>query len=141
MSQDKIAKQQARENDKARMMAVLMDPRVMTALTLVGGIYGIEHIRFANDEGRNQRLKSAALAALIYAELSQAGARGWPVAVGSLVGGLGLGSSGGGTPYSPLQAGEATAVGALAGSVVPGVGTLVGAGVGLGIDTLYQWVT
>jgi len=137
----KLARLQAREADNQRIMAVLLDPRVMSAVTLVGGIYAIEHIRFAEDEGRNQRLRSAALAALIYAALSQAGAKGWPVAVASLAGGLGLGSSGGGTPWSPLQAGEATAIGATLGSVVPGVGTVVGAGVGLGIDTLYQWVT
>jgi hypothetical protein len=137
----KLAKLQASENEKQRLMQLLLDPRVIGTLSLVAGIYGIEHIRFSDDEGRNQRLKSAALAAVIYAGLTTAGAKGWPAAIGSLVGGLGLGSSGGGTPYSPLQAGEATAAGALVGSVVPGVGTLVGAGVGLGIDTIYQWVT
>lgn len=137
----KLAKLQARENEKARLFAVLTDPRVMSALSLVGGVYTIEHIRFSQDEGRNQRLKSAVLAALIYQSLSLAGAKGWPAAVASVVGGVGLGSSGGGTPWSALQAGEATVIGAGLGSVVPGVGTLVGAGVGLGIDTVYQWVT
>jgi len=137
----KLAKMQAREADKQRLFTLLADPRVMAAATLVGGVYAIEHIRFAEDEGRNQRLKSAVLAAIIYQGLSMAGAKGWPAAVASLVGGVGLGSSGGGTPWSPLQAGEAIAIGAGLGSVVPGVGTLVGGGVGLGIDTLYQWVT
>lgn len=137
----KLARIQARENDKQRVMAVLLDQRVISALALVGGVYAVEKITFSDNEGRNQRLKSAALAALIYAALSQAGAKGWPAAVASLVGGVGLGSSGGGTPWSPLQAGEATAIGAGLGSVVPGVGTLVGGGVGLGIDTIYQWVT
>lgn len=136
-----LAKLQARENEKQRLMAVLLDPRVISALALVGGVYAVEHIRFSDDEGRNQRLKTAALAAIIYQALSQAGAKGWPAAVASLVGGVGLGSSGGGTPWSPLQAGEATVIGAGLGSVVPGVGTVVGAGVGLGIDTVYQWVT
>jgi hypothetical protein len=137
----KLAKLQARENEKQRLFSLLADPKVLGAVALVGGVYAVEHIKFAEDEGRNQRLKSAALAALIYQALSTAGAKGWPVAVASLVGGVGLGSSGGGTPWSPLQAGEATAIGAGIGSIVPGVGTLVGAGVGLGVDTVYQWVT
>jgi hypothetical protein len=137
----KLARIQARENDKQRVMAVLLDQRVISALALVGGVYAVEKITFSDNEGRNQRLKSAALAALIYAALSQAGAKGWPAAVASLVGGVGLGSSGGGTPWSPLQAVEATTIGAGLGTVVPGVGTVVGGGVGLGIDTIYQWVT
>jgi hypothetical protein len=137
----KLAKMQARENDKQRMFALLSDPKVLGAAALVGGVLAIENISFSSDEGRNQRLKSALLAALIYQALSTAGAKGWPVAVASLVGGVGLGSSGGGTPWSPLQAGEATVIGAGLGSVVPGVGTLVGGGVGLAVDTVYQWVT
>jgi hypothetical protein len=137
----KLARMQSQEADKQRVMAVLTDPRVLSLAALVGGVYLVENIRFSPDEGRNQRLKTAVLAALIYQGLSMAGAKGWPAALGSLVGGVGLGSSGGGTPWSPLQAGEAVAIGAGVGSVVPGVGTLVGAGVGLGIDTVYQWVT
>lgn len=137
----KLAKMQARENEKQRLFALLTDPKILAAASLMGGVYAIEHIRFAEDEGRNQRLKSAVMAALIYQSLSMAGAKGWPAAVASLVGGVGLGSSGGATPYSLLQAGEATLIGAGAGSIVPGVGTLVGAGVGLGVDTIYQWVT
>jgi hypothetical protein len=137
----KLAKMQARENEKQRLFALLTDPKILAAASLMGGVYAVEHIRFAEDEGRNQRLKSAMMAALIYQALSMAGAKGWPAAVASLVGGVGLGSSGGGTPYSPLQAGEATLIGAGVGSIVPGVGTLVGAGVGLGVDTIYQWVT
>jgi hypothetical protein len=137
----KLAKMQARENERQRLFAVLTDPRVIAAASLLGGVYAIEHIRFAEDEARNQRLKAAMMAALIYQSLSMAGAKGWPAAVASVVGGVGLGASGGGTPWSPLQAGEATLLGAGVGSIVPGVGTLVGAGVGLGIDTVYQWVT
>jgi hypothetical protein len=137
----KLAKLQARENEKTRLWGLVTEPRVLSVLSLVGGVYTIEHMRFAENEGRNQRLKTALLAALIYQSLSMAGAKGWPAAVASLVGGVGLGSSGGGTPWSPLQAGEATVIGAGLGSVVPGVGTLVGGGVGLGIDTIYQWVT
>jgi len=137
----KLAKMQARENDKQRMFALLSDPKVLGAAALVGGVFAIEHITFSEDEGRNQRLKSAVLAALIYQALSTAGAKGWPVAVASLVGGVGLGSSGGGTPWSWQQAGEAGVIGAGLGSVVPGVGTLVGGGVGLAVDTVYQWVT
>jgi hypothetical protein len=137
----KLAKLQARENEKARLWALATDPRVVSAATLVGGILAVEKIQFSDDEGRNQRLKSAIMAALIYQSLSMAGAKGWPAAAASLVGGVGLGSSGGGTKYSPLQAGEATLLGAGVGSIVPGVGTLIGAGVGLGIDTVYQWVT
>lgn len=137
----RLARMQARENEKQRLFALITDPKVMSAATLVGGVYAIEHIRFTEDEARNQRLKSAMMAAVIYQALTMAGAKGWPAAMGSLVGGLGLGSSGGGTAYSPLQAGEATLLGAGVGTVVPGVGTLIGAGVGLGIDTIYQWVT
>jgi hypothetical protein len=137
----KLQRAQASESDKQRLFALLTDPRVLSTATLLAGVYAVEHIRFAEDEGRNQRLKAAVMAALIYQALSMAGARGWPAAVASVVGGVGMGASGGGTPWSPLQAGEATLLGAGLGSVVPGVGTLVGAGVGLGIDTVYQWVT
>lgn len=137
----KLARMQARENERQRLFALLTDPRVLSAAALLGGVYVVEHIKFADDEGRNQRLRSAMMAALIYQALTMAGAKGWPAAGASLVAGVGLGSSGGGTPWSPLQAGEATLLGAGVGSIVPGVGTLVGAGVGLGIDTVYQWVT
>jgi hypothetical protein len=138
----KLAKLQARENEKTRLWALVSDPRVLSTLSLVGGVYTIEHIRFAENEGRNQRLKTALLAAVIYQSLSMAGAKGWPAAVASLVGGV-VGSSGGGTPWSPLQAGEATALGAGLGTFAggPGVGTIIGGATGLGIDTIYQWVT
>ena len=137
----RLARIQARENDKARMYAVLTDPRFVAVASLMGAVYAIERIKFSEEEGRNQRLKAALLAAVIYQSLTMAGAKGWPAAVASVVGGVGLGASGAGTPWSALQAGEATLLGAGIGSVVPGVGNVVGGIVGLGVDTVYQWVT
>ncbi len=137
----KLAKLQARENDKARMMALLQDPRVLGLVTAFIGVLAAERIPWSDDEGRNQRIRAAVMAMVIYQSLTMAGAKGWPAAAAAIGGGIGAGASGGGTDWSPLQAGEATVIGAGLGSVVPGVGTLVGAGVGLGIDTIYQWVT
>ena len=137
----KLARMQARENDKARMMALVTDPRVMALVVALAGIYVTERVTWSDDEGRNQRIRAAAMSMVIYQSLTMAGAKGWPAAIASLAGGIGAGASGGGTPWSPLQAGEATLLGAGVGSVVPGVGTVIGAGAGLVIDTIYQWVT
>lgn len=137
----KLARMQSRENDKARLMALATDPHIMAVVVALAGIYVTERITWSEDGGRNQRIRAAAMAMVIYQSLTMAGAKGWPAAIAALAGGIGAGASGGGTPWSPLQAGSATVIGGGVGSVVPGVGTVIGAGVGLGIDTLYQWVT
>lgn len=136
-----LAKIAAREADKQRLANLVTQPHIMALGTAIAGMYVCEKIKWSEDEGRNQRLRAAALAMVMYQSLSMAGAKGWPAAAAALAGGLGLGASGGGTAWSPLQSGEAALLGAGIGSVVPGVGTVIGAGVGLGIDTVYQWVT
>jgi hypothetical protein len=123
------------------MNAWLTDPLTLALIEGALGMYVAERIPWSADEGRNTRIRVAMEAGVMYATLTRAGAKGWPAAVASLGGGVLTGGSGAGTAYSPLQAGEAALVGAGIGSVVPGVGTLIGGGVGLGIDALYQWLT
>jgi hypothetical protein len=123
------------------MAAWLTDPLTLAIVQSAAGMYAAERIRWSEDEGRNTRIRIAMEAGIMYAALTRVGAKGWPAAVASLGGGILTGGSGAGTAYSPLQAGEAALVGAGIGSVVPGVGTLIGGGVGFGIDTIYQWIT
>jgi len=126
---------------EAQLGALLTDPLTLALVGTAAGLYAAERITWSEDQGRNTRVKVAVEAAVIYAALSRVGAKGWPAAAAALGGGLMLGADGAGTPYSPLQAGQALVVGAGAGSFVPGVGTVVGAGVGLGVDTVYQMLT
>jgi hypothetical protein len=130
-----------REREKERLFALLADPLVLAVLTTAVGLYGAERVTWSDDEGRNSRIRMAVEATILYAALTRVGAKGWPAALAAVGGGLATGGSGAGTSWSPLQAGEATLLGAGVGSIVPGVGTIVGAGVGLGVDTVYQWVT
>jgi len=136
-----LASEQRKTIRAAAAAAWLTDPLTVAIVESALGMYMAERICWSEDEGRNTRIRIAMEAGIMYAALTRVGAKGWPAALASLGGGILTGGSGAGTPYSPLQAGEATLVGAGIGSVVPGVGTLIGGGVGLGIDTIYQWVT
>ena len=137
----KLERERRKSAREERMGQLLADPLVLSLAGGLAGVYLAERIRWSGDEGRDQRLRAAVLAMILYASLSRVGAKGWPVAAASIGGGIAAGASGGGTAFSPLQAGEAALVGAGVGSIVPGVGTLVGGGIGLGVDAIYQWVS
>ena len=137
----KLERERRKSAREERMGQLLADPLVVSLAGGLVGVYLAERIRWSEDDGRDQRLRAAVLAMILYAGLTRVGAKGWPAAAASIGGGIAAGASGGGTPFSPLQAGEATLLGAGVGSIVPGVGTLVGGGIGLGVDAIYQWVT
>jgi hypothetical protein len=137
----RLERERRKSSREAVMAAWLTDPLTLAIVQSAAGMYAAERIKWSEDEGRNTRIRIAMEAGIMYAALTRVGAKGWPAAVASLGGGILTGGSGAGTAYSPLQAGEAALVGAGIGSVVPGVGTLIGGGVGFGIDTIYQWIT
>jgi hypothetical protein len=137
----KLERERRKTMREAAINSWLTDPLTMSLIQGMGAMYAAERIKWSEDEGRNTRIRVAIEAGTMYMCLTRVGAKGWPAAVASLGGGLLTGAGGAGTPYSALQAGEAALVGAGIGSVVPGVGTVIGAGVGFGIDTIYQWVT
>lgn len=137
----KLERERRKSAREERMGQLLADPLVISLAGGLAGVYLAERIRWSENDGRDQRLRAAVLAMILYAGLTRVGAKGWPAAAAAVGGGIAAGASGGGTPFAPLQAGEAALVGAGVGSVVPGVGTLVGGGIGLGIDAIYQWVT
>ena len=136
-----LVREQRKAAFDATLAAWLTDPLTLAIIEGAVGMYLAERIHWSEDEGRNTRLRVAMESAVLYAVLTRVGAKGWPAALASIGGGVLTGASGAGTPYSALQAGEAAAIGAGVGSIIPGVGTLIGGGVGFGIDTLYQWVT
>lgn len=136
----RLARIACREADKQRMYNVLMSPQVLGIAALIGGLYVANKMEWDEDAGQNRTMKSLAMAGAGVGALSLMGVRDKYVLGGmALLAGV-AGAEGGGTPWSPLQAGEATVIGAGLGSVVPGVGTLLGGGVGLGIDSIYQMV-
>jgi hypothetical protein len=136
----KLAHIASREADKQRLYNALMAPQVLGMISLIGGLYIANKMPWDEDEGQNRTMKSLAMAGAGVGALSMMGVKDKYVLGGmALLAGV-AGAEGGGTAYSPLQAGEATVLGAGIGSVVPGVGTVIGAGVGLGIDSIYQMV-
>jgi hypothetical protein len=136
----RLARIASREADKQRAYNALMSPQVLGIIALLGGLYIANRVRWDEDDGQNRTMKSLAMAGTGVGALSLMGVRDKYVLGGmALLAGV-AGAEGGGTPYSPLQAGEATLIGAGVGSVVPGVGTVIGGGVGLALDSIYQMV-
>jgi len=81
----KLARMQAKENDKQRMFALLTNPAVVSLASLLTGLYVANHVRWDKDDARNADVRAIAMAGTAIGSLAAMGLKDkW------LLGGFGL---------------------------------------------------
>jgi hypothetical protein len=71
----KLAKMAAREADKQRAFAIMTNPAVVSTVTLLGGLYLANHIRWDKDYNRNTDVRAIAMAGIAVGAMAAAGIR------------------------------------------------------------------
>lgn len=135
-----LAKIASREADKQRLFLLATSPVVLSTLTLFGGLLAANKIKWSEDASLQSGMRELACAGAVLTALSCAGVKDkWVLLPAAAAAGIAAGD-GGGTSYSPLQAAEATGVGAGVGLILGPPGAVAGGVIGLGVDTIYQMV-
>jgi len=81
----KLARMQAKENDKQRMFALLTNPAVVGLTSLLTGLYVANHVRWDKENARNEDVRAIAMAGTAIGSLAAMGLKDkW------LLGGFGL---------------------------------------------------
>lgn len=71
-----------------RLWAIVSDPQVLGLLVFLGGLYATQHIRFAEDDTRDNALRGIATSGVALISLSRAGLGGWPAVAAAGVAGV-----------------------------------------------------
>lgn len=133
----KLARIQAKENERTRLYGLVAQPAVLGFLVMAGGLYAANRVKWDEDEVRNADVRAIVSAGAAMAGLASCGVKDrW------LLGGVGVaaGLSGldpvdvsGINTKEIIDVGASTAIGAAIGTAIfPVVGTVVGGAIGGG---------
>lgn len=133
----KLAKMQARENERTRIYNLVQQPALLGFLVMAGGLYMANKVRWDPDDTRNADVRAIVSAGAAMAGLATTGVRDrW------VLGGVGFaaGLSGlnpldvsGVNSKELIDVGASTAIGAAIGTAIfPVVGTVIGGAIGGG---------
>jgi hypothetical protein len=70
-----LAKMAAREADKQRAFALVTNPAIVSTLTLLGGLYLANHVKWDQDGTRNADVRAIAMAGIAIGAMASAGVR------------------------------------------------------------------
>jgi len=71
----KLARMAAKEADKQRMFALLTNPAVVSAATLLGGLYLANQVRWDKDDARNADIRAIAMGGVAIGAMASSGVR------------------------------------------------------------------
>jgi len=133
----KLAKLQARENDRQRLAALLTSPPVLSMGVLFAGMYAANRIRWDQDDTRNTDVRAVVMGGVAMGALASLGVKDKWILAGA---GAAAGIAGLDPVKIPSQllketidVGSGALIGAEIGTAIfPVVGTVIGAGIGAG---------